>query len=80
MPVVEDPPLARSLFDAVALEAEIPEDFYRAVAELLAYVYRTAGAGAVADRRAPHERGMSAQEAAGRTPTWSPRSRSCWSW
>lgn len=42
VPVVEDPPLARSLFDSVPLEAEIPEDFYRAIAELLAYVYRTA--------------------------------------
>ncbi|MBS1862431.1 MAG: EscU/YscU/HrcU family type III secretion system export apparatus switch protein [Actinobacteria bacterium] len=47
VPVVEDPPLARSLFDAVPLEAEIPADFYRAIAELLAYVYRTAR------RRAP---------------------------
>jgi flagellar biosynthetic protein FlhB len=47
VPVVENPPLARSLFDTVALEAEIPEDFYRAVAELLAFVYRTA------NRRAP---------------------------
>jgi flagellar biosynthesis protein FlhB len=43
VPVVENPPLARSLFDSVALDAEIPEDFYRAVAELLAFVYRTAG-------------------------------------
>jgi flagellar biosynthesis protein FlhB len=47
VPVVEDKPLARSLFDAVPLEAEIPADFYRAIAELLAYVYRTAR------RRAP---------------------------
>jgi flagellar biosynthetic protein FlhB len=42
VPVVEDLPLARSLFDSVALDAEIPADFYRAIAELLAYVYRTA--------------------------------------
>lgn len=42
VPVVEDKSLARSLFDAVPLEAEIPADFYRAIAELLAYVYRTA--------------------------------------
>lgn len=47
VPVVEDKPLARSLFDAVPLDAEIPADFYRAIAELLAYVYRTAR------RRAP---------------------------
>ena len=42
MPVVEDPPLARSLFAAVEIDAEIPADFFRAIAELLAYVYRTA--------------------------------------
>jgi len=42
VPVVEDPPLARSLFAAVEIDAEIPADFYRAIAELLAYVYRTA--------------------------------------
>jgi flagellar biosynthetic protein FlhB len=42
VPVVEDKPLARSLFDAVPLEAEIPADFFKAIAELLAYVYRTA--------------------------------------
>ncbi len=42
MPVVEDPPLARSLFATVELDAEIPADFYRAIAELLAFVYRAA--------------------------------------
>ena len=42
VPVVENPPLARSLFDSVELEAEIPEHLYRAIAELLAFVYRTA--------------------------------------
>jgi flagellar biosynthetic protein FlhB len=52
IPVVENPPLARSLFDSVALEAEIPEDFYRAVAELLAFVYRTAKRGAPIARAA----------------------------
>lgn len=43
VPVVENPPLARSLFDSVKLDAEIPEHLYRAIAELLAFVYRTAG-------------------------------------
>lgn len=47
VPVVENPPLARSLFDSVELEREIPEHLYRAIAELLAFVYRTAR------RRAP---------------------------
>ncbi len=47
VPVVENPPLARTLFKTVALEAEIPEHLYRAIAELLAFVYRTSR------RRAP---------------------------
>jgi flagellar biosynthesis protein FlhB len=42
VPVVENPPLARSLFDSVPLEAEIPEHLYKAIAEVLAFVYRTA--------------------------------------
>ncbi len=38
--VVERPPLARALFASVEVGREIPEDFYSAVAEILAYVYR----------------------------------------
>ncbi len=39
VPVVEDPPLARLLFK-VDVDHEVPVDLFRAVAELLAYVYR----------------------------------------
>jgi flagellar biosynthetic protein FlhB len=39
VPIVENPPLARSLFRGVAVGQEIPRDLYRAVAEVLAYVY-----------------------------------------
>lgn len=39
VPIVENPPLARSLFRAVAVGQEIPSDLYRTVAEVLAYVY-----------------------------------------
>src|SRR5690606_39810303 len=48
VPVVERPPLARALYQAVEVGREIPEDFYAAVAELLAYVYQldSAAAGA----------------------------------
>lgn len=38
--IVERPPLARALYRTVEVGQEIPEDFYSAVAELLAYVYR----------------------------------------
>jgi flagellar biosynthetic protein FlhB len=41
--IVENPPLARALFDAVEIGREIPPDFYRAVAEVLAYVFRITG-------------------------------------
>ena len=40
VPIVERPPLARALYRSVEVGGEIPEDFYAAVAELLAYVYR----------------------------------------
>jgi len=38
--VVQDPPLARSLFAGVRLGEQIPEALYQAVAEILAAVYR----------------------------------------
>jgi flagellar biosynthesis protein FlhB len=40
--VVPDPPLARSLHASVEVGQVIPEELYQAVAQLLAYVYRTA--------------------------------------
>ena len=35
IPIVEDKPLARSLYDAVAVDSVIPAEFYRAVAEIV---------------------------------------------
>jgi len=43
VPVVENKPLAQALFKAVEVGMEIPEDLYRAVAEVLAYVFRLKG-------------------------------------
>ncbi|CEK16456.1 flagellar biosynthesis pathway, component FlhB [Chthonomonas calidirosea] len=40
VPIVENPPLARTLYRQVPLEAEIPPDLYAAVAEVMAFVYR----------------------------------------
>jgi flagellar biosynthesis protein FlhB len=40
VPVVENPPLARALHAAVDLDASIPEDQYKAVAEVIGYVMR----------------------------------------
>lgn len=43
IPIVERKPLARALYREVEPGQEIPPDFYQAVAEILAYVYRLAG-------------------------------------
>jgi len=41
--VVQNPPLARALYKAADIGEMIPEELYRAVAEVLAYVYRVSG-------------------------------------
>jgi flagellar biosynthetic protein FlhB len=46
--IVPDPPLARSLYASVDVGRQIPEEMFHAVAQLLAYVYRVAGAQKVA--------------------------------
>jgi len=40
VPVIQNPPLARSLYAEVELERPIPEALFGAVAEVLAYVYK----------------------------------------
>ena len=42
--IVPDPPLARTLYANVEIGRQIPEDMFHTVAQLLAYVYRIAGA------------------------------------
>lgn len=46
IPIVERPPLARALYAGVAVGKPIKPEFYEAVAEILAYVYRIAGRAA----------------------------------
>ena len=43
IPLVERPPLARALYRLCDVGDEIPEQFYSAVAEIIAYVYQLAG-------------------------------------
>jgi flagellar biosynthetic protein FlhB len=43
VPIMEDKPLARSLYKMVDIGEEIPFLFYQAVAEILSYVYRMKG-------------------------------------
>jgi flagellar biosynthesis protein FlhB len=43
VPIVSDPPLARTVYRQVELGQMIPEELFAAVAQVLAYVYRIAG-------------------------------------
>ena len=52
VPMVENVPLARALLAAGRVGEPIPAEFYVAVAELLAFVYRTSRHGRAARRRA----------------------------
>jgi flagellar biosynthetic protein FlhB len=40
VPVVENPPLARGLYAAVDIDQEITPEFYKAVAEVIGYIYK----------------------------------------
>ncbi len=40
VPIIENPPLAQALYKAAEVGQEIPAHLYRAVAEILAYVYK----------------------------------------
>ncbi len=40
VPIIENPPLARALYASVEVGQEIPPHLYRAVAEILAYIYK----------------------------------------
>jgi len=39
IPIVEDPALARALYEQVEVEEKIPESFYKAIAEIFTFVY-----------------------------------------
>jgi len=44
VPLIENPPLAQALYKSVEVGQQIPPHLYRAVAEILAYIYRLMGA------------------------------------
>jgi flagellar biosynthetic protein FlhB len=64
VPILERPPLARSLYKLVEVGQEIPEQFYSTVAEILAYVYELTGKtrqkSATGGRQATVNRGAAA--------------------
>ena len=40
VPIVENRPLARALFDNAELDEDIPEEYFKAVAEVISYVFK----------------------------------------
>jgi flagellar biosynthetic protein FlhB len=52
VPIVSNPPLARTLYAKVEVGAQVPEELFTAVAEVLAYVFRVAGRRRLGRRRA----------------------------
>jgi flagellar biosynthetic protein FlhB len=52
VPIVENPPLARSLYRSVEVGEPIPIDLYAAVAAILAYLYRQRVEAELKERRA----------------------------
>jgi flagellar biosynthesis protein FlhB len=48
VPILPNPPLARGLYASVEVGQAIPEEFFHAVAQVLAFVYRTANRRSVA--------------------------------
>ena len=40
IPVIENPPVARALFRLVEVNRQIPPDLYKAIAEILIFVYK----------------------------------------
>lgn len=51
IPIVQRPPLARALYEAVEVGAHVPERLYRAIAEILAFVYELSGKSPVSRKR-----------------------------
>ena len=43
VPIVQNPPLARSLYASVEVDETIPEEHYKAVAQVIGYVLRLTG-------------------------------------
>lgn len=40
VPVIENPPLARALYASIEIDQEVPEDHYKAVAEVIGFVFK----------------------------------------
>jgi flagellar biosynthetic protein FlhB len=43
IPIIENPSLARALHAQIEVDQQIPEEFYKAIAEIFSYVYELKG-------------------------------------
>jgi flagellar biosynthesis protein FlhB len=70
VPIIENPPLARSLYRSVEIGQSIPADLYAAVAAILAYLYRQRLDAEMRERRAREAaaKAQQARQAAQRRP------------
>jgi flagellar biosynthetic protein FlhB len=71
IPIIENPPLARSLYKVVEVGQSIPVDLYAAVAAILAYLYRQRVEAELRDRRA-RESAAKARAQAQAAQNWRP--------
>lgn len=55
IPVVENPPVARALYATVEINAEVPNEHYKAIAEIIGYVMKLKGTKAAQRYTAPRE-------------------------
>lgn len=69
VPIVENPPLARSLYRTVEVGQPIPADLYAAVASILAYLYRQRVEDEMRERRMRENAARAAAGPAGPLPT-----------
>jgi flagellar biosynthetic protein FlhB len=65
VPIIENPPLARSLYRSVEVGSSIPVDLYAAVAAILAYLYRQRVEAELRERRAREDAARAAAQAQG---------------
>jgi flagellar biosynthetic protein FlhB len=74
VPIIENPPLARSLYRSVEVGQPIPVDLYAAVAAILAYLYRQRVEAELRERRARETAARARAQAQAAGHAWRPAS------
>src|SRR5208283_5384023 len=82
VPIIENPPLARSLYRSVEVGQPIPVDLYAAVAAILAWLYRQRLEAELRERRETAARARAQAASASSSSCWCrcrpPAWTSCW--